>query len=390
MILKSTITLLGEELVEINKDQIYSFIKKFNLPKYLNTFGQEFKSVENGNNPQLNLHTCPFCNNINYKGNVHPYRFYISRYLKLFNCFNCKEEGGLFKFIAKLEGKQVQEIFNKFFGGDYWESLPKELTSELIDPFQQHTYKEEFELEEISLPDEFEPIFNRPSKKYQEAYKYLMDRGIFDIDTLELEKYNKVYKIKDLGQDLDIRYVNYYKEEIDGKIFSLSKRIVFPIYWQGKVVGWQGRDITGKSKLKYFISKGFRKQAIIYNYDNVYDKEVITITEGIFDAIKCWSHNPICLFGKSISKTQLKYLQEMPNLRKIIVALDQDTKLPIRGGDSRTPFDALIEQLNPFWDIEEVLLPEGKDCGDMSYLDMREALNNSSKIGKNILVSNLL
>lgn len=381
------------------KAQISRFVRRFKLQKYLVSCSADFREVNNADNPQINLHTCPFCKNVNYKGNEHPWRAYLSINNKMFKCFNCDTEGSLFKFIAKNEGKTIAQVMGKYFGGDYWETLPQELMSDLVDPYKS-MLNDEDTLQPIELPTEFEAIYERPTAKYKAAHMYMDMRGFRGIRDLKLPRYKhnpsieRIFTEQQLGQEFDIRFCRYWEMPREGKKpIKIMNRVIFPVWWKfpddsWHVVGWQGRDITGESPLKYYISENFRKQEIIYNYWSVFEAEEIVITEGIFDAIKCYSHNPICLFGKSISNTQLQLLQQMPNLKSVIIALDEDTHEATKSG--KVPFDVLVEKLRPFFDVKEIKLPAGKDCGDMSFVEMKDALNKATPIKKKGLVSNLI
>ena len=73
------------------KTKIEIFINNFDLKKYLDS--NKIKYKETSSDPiQYILYECPFCKNINYKGNIHPNRFYISSENKQFVCFIYEKE----------------------------------------------------------------------------------------------------------------------------------------------------------------------------------------------------------------------------------------------------------------------------------------------------------
>jgi 5S rRNA maturation endonuclease (ribonuclease M5) len=150
------------------------------------------------------------------------------------------------------------------------------------------------------------------------------------------------------------------------------------------MVGFIGRDITGRSQLKYYISESLPKRFIIYNYENIKDKDTIIIVEGNIDLIKTFKYNPISLFGTSLSNQQLNLLQQLPYLKNIVIGLDPDTKIFDKKG--RSQYIKLIEQLKPFWTIWEIDLKEKKDLGECSFDEVDEIFNNKTQL-KNIELS---
>ena len=105
------------------------------------------------------------------------------------------------------------------------------------------------------------------------AFNYMIER-MRHLTGDELTKLADMY---------DIRYTEYgYPDQM------LSGRIVFPNYYHGKAVSWQGRDFLGVSKYKYITApKGteilFHKD-FLWGIDRVpYDK--VIVCEGVMDAL---------------------------------------------------------------------------------------------------------
>jgi len=341
--------------------QIKRFIVTFDLQKYLNINNIEYGEVASNDNPQYKVHTCPFCKNINYKGNEHSNRFYINQGTKQFICYNCSESGSLLSMLAAFEGISMRAIFAKYLDKDYFEALPKYLTNLLESTVNKVINNN---IPEIIFPKEFVPVFERAQRYGKPAYQYWKDRGILREDgVIDLI----------IAKQLDVRYVDSYPYHTpSGEVHFMNKRMIFPV-WTGewsdrRFVGFQGRDVTGTSELPYYISEGFPKTKVVHNYHFVFEAETITICEGIFDMVKCWDHHPICLFGAYISNRQLELLQQMPNLKNIIIALDPDTKIENKQG--HVPFDKLANRLKPFWNVYDIYIPKGKDAGDMTRAEM--------------------
>jgi DNA primase len=118
--------------------------------------------------------------------------------------------------------------------------------------------------------------------------KYLEKRG-FDPDYLV----NR-YQIR--GSDLtgDWRY-----------------RVIIPIIYHGRIVSFQGRDVTNKQFLRYRTLEKEKSivnpKSIFYGWDNVQGRETIAIVEGITD---CWKMGGgfVASLGKNITPQQIKLL----------------------------------------------------------------------------------
>ena len=115
-------------------------------------------------------------------------------------------------------------------------------------------------------------------------------------------------------------------------------RLIIPVYEDFELKGFVGRSIYDPPKelskagekvwarfnsyKKILNPKGFSSSRLIYNYDNIEDK--IIITEGIFDAISVFPYG-VALFGKHMSTyQQSKILLKKP--KQIYVMLDSDAK----------------------------------------------------------------
>lgn len=113
---------------------------------------------------------------------------------------------------------------------------------------------------------------------------------------------------------------------------SLAGRLVIPYFKNGKMIYYQARDITGKSKLKY-ISPNIPKSNIIFNIDELYrvTDAPLYVTEGAQDAIHL---NGVATMGNELS-TQQEALLQKSKRRKILV--------PDFKGDSNELIDRFVE-----------------------------------------------
>lgn len=145
-----------------------------------------------------------------------------------------------------------------------------------------------------------QPIENitLPGNKLQKMHKdYLIKRG-FNPDYLE-----KKYKLQGTGIIGDLAY-----------------RIIIPIFYQNKLISYQGRDITRKSDLRYFTFEGVNLKDYLYNIDNCKEDWII-ITEGVFKVFKL-NNNTCCTFGAGFSNEQIFQLK---NYKKVYIYFDNDS-----------------------------------------------------------------
>lgn len=99
-------------------------------------------------------------------------------------------------------------------------------------------------------------------------------------------------------------------------------RIIAPIYFNGELVSYQGRDITGKQSAKYKAcsraEERIHHKHIVYAYDMA--KQDVLVVEGITDV---WRMGPgsIALFGIKFTPAQVKLLS---SFRRVFVWFDEE------------------------------------------------------------------
>lgn len=207
----------------------------------------------------------------------------------------------------------------------------------------------------IVLPSNFFPL----KRDFAiEGYEYMRDnRKLEDLDTL-IEWYDLMY-------------------------CPSMKRVIFPIRQDGVMAGWQGRDITGRSELRYLSPSGFQKAKVLLGYDmlNTGDPPAdhIILTEGPIDMLKvAFLENAVCTMGKEISQTQLDLIRDLPN-NEVVLALDPDAFMV---------FDKLAAEFKPEKNVTLMTPPEGKkDFGECSKREVAEAFKNRKIYTKGSMLS---
>lgn len=178
----------------------------------------------------------------------------------------------------------------------------------------------------LDLPPEFRKLNELPSCR--PYIRYLAQRGLSDWEIL----------------------TNYYgiRYCTDGPFHG---RIIFPVYYQGKLRNWTARTISQNEELRYkqpmTKKEKSEKEGIplvakpvghfLLWFDKLLDNpgDTICLTEGPFDALKVnylgekHGIQSTCFFTNSPSEPQLNLLHELlPHYRSRILLLDQGT-IPI-------------------------------------------------------------
>jgi len=190
--------------------------------------------------------------------------------------------------------------------------------------------------------------FNFPDGKLVKLNKparyYLEDRG-FDVDYIE-DKYGLQSILKS----------KYYKQ-----------RIFIPIYVNGEVVSFQGRDVTDEKIAKYKNCEPEWESTSIkdtmYNMDTVTDYALVV--EGVTGV---WSFGDgcVCTYGTNYTKAQLNLLRK---LSSVFVLFDWTDRNAIKMSEK------LCEELSMFGvnaiHLEPVDL-DAADPGEMTEEDIQK------------------
>lgn len=138
----------------------------------------------------------------------------------------------------------------------------------------------------------------------------------------------------------------------------------------GELVGFIGRDTTGKCSKKFLNSSNVNLHRYLFGaYECeqfLGDRGYVVIVEGIFDVLKAQQNGIICvgLMGKIMSDGQLEELLDMYSRNiKIFILLDKD---------ARAEAMELAEILSHYYDFVKVIeLKRFKDIGEMKNDDIK-------------------
>lgn len=195
------------------------------------------------------------------------------------------------------------------------------------------------------------------------------------IDYLAARKFSS----EELEREFQVKYIPagtllWYQQ--DGSEFRLYEdRIFIPIIQGRKLVAWQLRDVTGKSKIKYLTLRDFRKSSSLYNYDNALMYPDIVICEGVTDVWRV-GKQAVALFGKELSRGQLE-------LMKVLWAFD-GCAVVLVDADAQKESQRIANTLRRYKifprGVYELRLEQGDpaDCEQNKLLDMLEQAGKQS------------
>ena len=269
-------------------------------------------------------------------------KLYIKKDNGVFHCWSCQVKGRFSKFIKEYEKIPYSEAIKK--AGERQRTLTKRQLipnlgnsglSSLSVEIKKEINIERFPKVDFSKEDEFSDYLDR--------------RGI----------------TPEKSEEFDIRYSRG------------MKRIIFPAYFDGKCVGWQGRDISGLSRVKAFTCPVFDKSKFLYNYDKIKNAVKLVIVEGPIDCIKSSIYPVVALLGKTLSPLQKQLILNLKNLKEIVIGIDPSEIKAVK---------SMAYSLSTPLELFRVILPKHlKDLGDCNYLEASKYIYSAQKYSPNYL-----
>jgi hypothetical protein len=330
-----------------------------------------------------NLTGCPYCHDGKSK-NPRSHFLFINEEIG-FQCFNCGAKhrfsgtnvSGLAKFISKSAWKKQGAVMLE---------LKKEKIFPNTDLKNQEELKEEvgednlelIDYKEVELPDVSIKI---TTKKDKIAPRY---RSKFLENKEKVKKYLKEHGLEDLPQAKDL----YICMEGD-----YSNRLIFPIYFDGKLISWAARALF-PTKTKYLYPPAedeFNERGrIIYGLDKLFkaeDVKQIFVTESLTDA---WILGGMAVLSKNITDDQINILKHFNFQKKnLLFVLDKD-KINFKWDTDLKGLElgkAVLKEKQPNWNVSYPLFTTpAKDVGE-SY-EKFGWLETYDKIMSNIVKGN--
>lgn len=189
--------------------------------------------------------------------------------------------------------------------------------------------------------------FPTPNGPLTGLYRRYLERRRFDPDWLA-----KTWGVKQTGP----------VSRLDG--ISYSHRILIPIFWGGRAVSFQARDITGRSPMRYLACPKARE--IIHHKDILYGKQaaweaarVMIVVEGVTDA---WRLGPLAAATFGVEFRLEQVLAMIKHADRFFIAFDNE-------GHAQEQAEKLAVKLHALGRVTTLCPPPGKDPGDMAQDD---------------------
>lgn len=309
-------------------------------------FGRKYK-VSNGKNGTEYQVCCPYC--IKEIGTPDKkFKLYMNPSKGIWRCWRCDRTG------------IVQEILQEFKAG------APALVQQIV-PLPDN----------VQSPGELVSLLDLPDEHV--AIRYLRNRK-FDPAVLDSQ--------------YGVRFCQ--SGRIVGRVFNTSNTIVFPIWMNNKLVGWQARLLYDPDKVteeqyemygflkdedgewqvppKYMTSPGLDKGRILFNYDNARKHDVVVICEGPFDAISV-GMNGVATLGKGVTEFQERLIKAY--WKFAVILLDP--------GDADYEMLKLEQSLRMAIPCISVSLRGYKDAGEMTTEEIwRQIFSELDRQGINL------
>ena len=107
---------------------------------------------------------------------------------------------------------------------------------------------------------------------------------------------------------------------------NYARRIIIPIYYQGRLVSYHSRDITGRQRLRHKACEKAEEildhKTIVYGFDHAIrnSRKKVIVVEGIFDV---WKIGPgaVATFGIEVLSSQVRLLSKF---EEVFVLFDNE------------------------------------------------------------------
>jgi DNA primase len=295
----------------------------FDVISYLNDRGILFTS-ERLDRGWLNL-KCPFCSDSGEHLGVQ-----IAN--NIFSCWKCGEKGSVTKLVKEIEHHvtfpETLELIEKYqdFGRMGLIGLPEESNSKIT---HLEIPKNYIKLSWPTVPD---IVIN-----------FLLKRG-FDPEV----------------------FIRSRESYYGGHTGHFKFRLILPITLRGRLVSWVGRDVTGRSEIKYRNLEEEKSilpaKNTLYGFDEAPPGSNIVVVEGPLDQIRLGAGS-VATYGTAWTDRQVTLLRELnPNSVTILYDSEIEAQKSAKQLARQIWFaNCEVVELNGVKDPGELTVEQGKE-----------------------------
>ena len=231
---------------------------------------------------------CKVCNDHGKKGKRAGFKFEGESVG--YNCFNCGHSAGYDPAKHRATMPRDMEMVLDSFGVDQkeWEQVTFDA---FMADMPEGQKREAAPLVSINptvleFPNTFYPLTDDPEDPWaQEAIHYITEERKVDW------KAHPYFLSKKTIHPVDKKWYG---------------RLIIPVYKDGKLIFWQGRDLTDSMQKKYLSAKESRDK-VLYGFNELFKhtEEPLYIMEGFFDAHIIGG---VATFGNKLTPEQIKWI----------------------------------------------------------------------------------
>lgn len=222
----------------------------------------------------------------------------------------------------------------------------------------------------VEAPGEMVPFATLPDE--HPAVEYLRNRR-FDIE--EIKAFEPVRAL----------YYCTRGYEVQQGLGSTTGRIIFPVYKDGIIQGWQARQVEREDKEKgerfvwngytwrqfhrtengrwedhyvgkYLFNSKIPRYSLLYNWDVARTYPVVAVVEGPLDQLAV---GPACVatFGKSVTMEQIRMIKNIDTWQKVFYIRDPEVDT------TTTTYRNMIAEMSGL-DLYQIVIPGNRDPGE--------------------------
>lgn len=340
-----------------------TLMNTFDIEYFLQREGIKYRKTYGSSGEQLNVRECPVCHQTKWK-------VYLNADTGLGNCFSgsCGATFNKFSFTkAYLETNDNRQVYETI------RNVCKELG------WAPKVEKPKLRVSVSTLDDLILPEHIDLPTPDGSNLEYLLKRGVDNY-------YTELFELKFTTNGIWKYQTN---DGIKQQVFQ--NRILIPIRdIDGKLVSFQGRDVTGTAISKYqFPSQVAATGKLLYNSFREIGKKIVILNEGVFDVIATQialdrgglssEVGVIASFGKHLSIDKNGFDDQ---LSRLLLLKKQGLEVIVVMWDGeRKAYSAAVEVASKLsgygFKMKIAELPVGKDPNEVHYSEVVMAYKNA-------------